>query len=128
MHPVPPSDLLHTLGQAAPSGVAGGGFGSSILLLVAILGIFYFLLIRPQQKQAKEHASLLASLKKDDRVVTASGLFGRIWAVKDTTLVVEIARDVRVEVEKSAVRRKVAEAAADSDTTEGDADAKGRKR
>jgi preprotein translocase subunit YajC len=120
--------MIQVLGQAAPLGTAGGGMGSSILLLVAILGIFYFLLIRPQQKQAKEHASLLASLKKDDHIVTASGLFGRIWAVKDTTLVVEIAKDIRVEMEKSAVRRKVADSAAGGEATEGEADAKGRKR
>ncbi|MBN1337408.1 MAG: preprotein translocase subunit YajC [Deltaproteobacteria bacterium] len=127
MHPVPPTDLIQTLGQAAPSGAAGGGFGSSILLLVAILGIFYFLLIRPQQKQAKEHASLVAGLKKDDRVVTSSGLFGRIWAVKDTTVLLEVAKDVRVEVEKTSVKRKVA-AASDSESSEIETDAKGRKR
>jgi len=86
--------------------------GQSIFLLVAILGIFYFLLIRPQQKQAKEHQSLLTSLKKDDRVLSASGMHGKIWAVKDDTVIVEVARDVRIEMDKSAIRRRLDEPAA----------------
>jgi preprotein translocase subunit YajC len=91
----------------APAVASGGGMGSTLFMVVMIVGIFYFLLFRPQQKQAKEHQSLLASLKKDDRVVTAAGIHGKIWAVKDDTVILELSRDVRIEMEKSSIRRKV---------------------
>ena len=91
----------------APAALGGGGMGSTLFMVVMIVGIFYFLLFRPQQKQAKEQQSLLASLKKDDRVVTSSGMYGKIWAVKDDTLILELARDVRVEMDKSSIRRRL---------------------
>lgn len=97
----------------APAGPGGGGMSSTLFMVVMIVGIFYFLLFRPQQKQAKEHQSLLSSLKKDDRVVTTSGMYGKIWAVKDDTLILELARDVRVEMDKSSIKRKLT----DSDAT-----------
>jgi len=108
MTPVLSSDLLF-LHDASATG--GAGMGQTLILVAMIVGIFYFLMFRPQQKAQKEQQALLASLKKDDRVVMASGFHGKIWAVKDDTLIVELARDVRVEIDKSAVRRKVADEA-----------------
>ena len=110
MTPLHNPEIL-TLLDAPAAG--GAGMGQTLILVAMIFGIFYFLMFRPQQKQQKEHQALLSSLKKDDRVVTSAGLFGKIWAVKDDTLILEIARDVRVEVEKSSVRRKVSDKAAD---------------
>jgi preprotein translocase subunit YajC len=107
MTPATPHDVLMLLD--APAGPAGGGMGGTLFMVVMIVGIFYFLLFRPQQKQAKEHQSLLASLKKDDHVVTASGFHGKIWAVKDDTVILELARDVRVEMDKGSIRRKLGE-------------------
>ena len=97
----------------APAPVGGAGMGQTLFLVGMIVGIFYFLLFRPQQKQAKEHQTLLDSLKKDDRVVTSSGFHGKVWAVKDDTVILELTRDTRVEMDKSAIRRKVT----DSDAT-----------
>ncbi len=111
MTPLFGDQVLMLLDVPAPTG--GAGMGQTLFLVVMIVGIFYFLLFRPQQKQAKEHQALLDSLKKDDRVVTSSGIHGKIWAVKDDTVIVEIARDTRVELDKSAVRRK----ATDGDAT-----------
>jgi len=106
MTPLPAGDLLFLLDTPAPT---GAGLPQTLIMVAMIAGIFYFLMIRPQQKQAKEHQALLAGLKKDDRVIAAGACHGRIWAVKDDTLILEIARDVRIEVEKATVRRRAAE-------------------
>ncbi len=99
-------DLLHAfLAQQAPGG-PGGGAGcaaAQILPLVLMFAVIYFLLIRPQQKQAKQHQTLLTGLKKGDEVVTQGGLVGRIHAVTDRIVTLEVARDVRVRVLKQQV-------------------------
>ena len=65
--------------------------------------IFYFLLIRPQQKRQKEHQRLLSDLKTGDKVITTSGIHGLIANVKDTTFLVKIADNVKIEVDKNAI-------------------------
>lgn len=100
-------DLAPVLAQAAGGGAGGGSFISSFGMMAVILAIFYFLLIRPQQKEAKEHQALLAALQKGDLVVTSSGLHGRVFSVEDDEVVVEIAEKVRVTIDKSAVKRKL---------------------
>jgi preprotein translocase subunit YajC len=85
----------------------GAGFGpATIAWFVAILAIMYFMMIRPQQKQLREHRSLLASLKKGDEVVTQGGLLGRIYAVTDKTVTLEVANGVRVRVLKTMIQAK----------------------
>ncbi len=91
----------------ADSSAQTGSLFQTMPLLLAILAIFYFLMIRPQQKAEKERQALLASLKKEDRVVTASGIHGRIWAVQDDSVILEISRDVRITVDKQAIRRRL---------------------
>lgn len=72
--------------------------------MLVIMGVmFYFLLIRPQQKQRKEQENLLKSVKTGDRVLTSSGIYGIVTNVKDKTLTVKIADNVKVEMVKSAV-------------------------
>lgn len=66
--------------------------------MIFMVAIFYFLLIRPQQKKAKEHKQMLENLKRGDRVITAGGLIGEIAAISDQTLTIEIADKVRVDV------------------------------
>jgi preprotein translocase subunit YajC len=65
--------------------------------------IFYFLLIRPQQKKAKEHREMISQVRKGDRIVTSGGLHGRVTAVSDATLTVEIADRVRVKIARGNV-------------------------
>ncbi len=85
--------------------------------MFAILGVmFYFLLIRPQSKQRKEQANLLKNLKSGDKVVLSSGIFGIVTNVKDKSLMVKIADNVKVEVLKSAVST-VVEKSMDGDTS-----------
>ena len=74
--------------------------------------IMYYVMIRPQSKRQKEHQRLISSLKTGDRVVTGSGIHGMITNVKDTTVTVKVADNVKIEMEKSAVthRRKIGRA------------------
>lgn len=93
---------------AAPS--ATDALISQAPLLIAIVAIFYFLIIRPQNQERKRHEELLGSLKRDDDVVTASGIFGKVSRVEDKRVELEIAPKIRVWVEKAAIKGK-AEAA-----------------
>ncbi|MFH1313769.1 MAG: preprotein translocase subunit YajC [Candidatus Eisenbacteria bacterium] len=81
--------------------------GSSGLLglwpIVLIFVIFYFLLIRPQQKKQKDHQKMLESVKKGDRVVTSGGVYGTVVGVKDNIIVLKIAEDVKIEFSKAAI-------------------------
>ena len=90
----------------APGGAAGqqgGGGFSGIIMMLAIFGIFYFILIRPQQKKMKEHKKMIENLKKDDKIVTAGGIYGVVKNATPNTLTVEIADGVRVKVTRSSV-------------------------
>ncbi len=87
----------------AAGGQAGGGQYMSIVLLVGIVGIFYFLMIRPQQKRAKEHRTFLDNLKKGDKIITSGGLYGTITGITDDAVTIEIAEKVRVKVDKNTV-------------------------
>lgn len=79
----------------------GGDIFSAILPLVLIFGVFYFLLIRPQQKKMKEHRSMVENVRRGDTVVTGGGIIGRVTKVKDeATIQVEISENVRIDVVK----------------------------
>ncbi|AKP73597.1 preprotein translocase subunit YajC [Piscirickettsia salmonis] len=75
----------------------------SFLPLVVIVIIFYFLLIRPQSKRAKEHRKLLSELAKGDEVSTSGGVLGKVTKVDESVVTIEIASDVEIQVQKSAV-------------------------
>ncbi|MEE2955771.1 MAG: preprotein translocase subunit YajC [Pseudomonadota bacterium] len=83
----------------------GGGFGGmeSLLPLVLIFVVFYFLLIRPQQKKQKQHRALLESLRRGDKVVTSGGIIGTITKASETELTLEIADGVKVRAMRSMV-------------------------
>ncbi len=87
--------------QGAPSG--GGDPFLGILPIVFLFVIFYFLLIRPQQKRAKEHKKMVEALSKGDEVVTNGGLLGRITKVGDHFVTLEIAESLEVRVQRNAV-------------------------
>lgn len=91
---------------AAGSAPAGGGFGSTVFLLVGMVAVMYFLLIRPKQKEQREHREMIAKLRKGDRVTTYGGLIGKIVrANDDEEVTVEIADGVRVKVVRSMIMR-----------------------
>jgi len=92
--------------QGAPGPCGSQNPTSMIIMMVAMFAIFYFLLIRPQQKKAKEHQNMLGGLKKGDEVVTGGGLVGKITGVADKLITVEISEKVRVRVVKSQVVEK----------------------
>jgi preprotein translocase subunit YajC len=89
------SDAYAQAGAAGP----GGQFQFAIVMAVFV-GVFYFLLIRPQQKKQKEHQSMLTRLSAGDEVVTTGGLLGKVTEVGDTFVTIEIADGVRVKVQK----------------------------
>lgn len=94
-------------GAQAPGPGGSGAIVTQILFFAAIFAIFYFLLIRPQQKQRREREQLLASLKKGDRVVTTSGLHGTITGITDQTVTLRVADQVKLEFDRAAVGRVV---------------------
>lgn len=80
---------------------------SSIVPMLLIFGVFWFVLIRPQVKERETQEAMIAGLAKDDRVVTWGGLHGRVAAVAESTVTVEVAKGVTVTLEKASVLRKV---------------------
>ena len=91
------------LAQTAPQG--GGGFGGlgGLLPIVFIFVIFYFILIRPQQKQAKKHQAFVAALKKGDEVVTQGGIIGTVVVVQDRTVTLDVGQGNKLRVLKAQV-------------------------
>jgi len=86
----------------AQDAAASGGL-LSFLPLVIIFAVFYFMLIRPQMKRSKEHKQLVSQLGKGDEVVTNGGLLGRITAVSESFVTLEVANQVQVKVQRQAV-------------------------
>jgi preprotein translocase subunit YajC len=100
-------DFSIVLAMAAPpggEGGAGGGILGMLPMFAIIFGIFYFMIIRPQQKRMKAQQALLGSVQRTDRVVLSSGLHGVVHEVEEGSVLVEIAKNVVVKVEKSAIQ------------------------
>ena len=95
--------------QAAPS---GGGAYMQIGLMVAIIGIFYFFMIRPQQKKAKDQKTFTEAIQKGDYVVTIGGAHGRVAELEDDTFILEVERGARIRFSKSAISMDSTKAAA----------------
>jgi preprotein translocase subunit YajC len=99
------SILAVILAQAQPGAPApgpGGGFGFFVPFIF-IFVIMYFVLFRPQRKRQQEQQRLIAALKTGDKVVTNAGIHGLIANVKETTVIVKVADNVKIEMEKSAI-------------------------
>ena len=92
-------NLLSILLQAA----GGANQWSGILMMVVVVAIFYFFMIRPQMKKQKEMTNYRSALKKGDRVVTTGGIYGKVYEVKDNYVMLEVAGDLRLKVDKSAL-------------------------
>ena len=95
----------------AAGGAPGGASGlASFVPLILIFVVFYFLLIRPQQRKAKTHQQFLGNLKKGERVVTSGGIHGRITGLTDTVITMEIAEGIKVKVNRGSIMSTAADA------------------
>lgn len=94
--------IAYAMGGGGGAGGQGGGFGAFVPIIL-MFAIFYFLLIRPQQKKAKQHREMITSLKKGDRVVSSGGLHGVITGITDDVVTMEIAPKVRVKVSRGSI-------------------------
>jgi len=106
-------DVVYAMGAGggAQAGAQAGLF-QSLVPMILIFGIFYLLLIRPQQKKAKEHREMISSLKKGDRVITSGGLYARVMKADDPNAVsLEIADKVRVKCARGNISGLVVETA-----------------
>jgi len=113
---------MPTTGGGSATGQGGGNPMSLIFMIIAIFAVMYFLMIRPQQRQKKQHQDMLSQVGKGDKVVTAGGVHGTITGVKDNTVIVKIADNVKVEVNRSSISQIVSSKS--SKTTQPQAQAK----
>ncbi|MBI5007852.1 MAG: preprotein translocase subunit YajC [Nitrosomonadales bacterium] len=95
--------ISNAYAEGAAAAPQGGGF-LEFLPLIALLAVFYFLILRPQQKRAKEHKALIDALQKGDEVVTIGGIMGKVTKVADENVAVEIADNIVVQVQKMAIQ------------------------
>ncbi len=96
--------LLAQAQTGSPGGASSSGGGFNLFVpLIFFLIIFYFILIRPQSQRQKQQQQLINALKTGDRVVTNSGIHGLIANVKDSTVIVKVADNVKIEMEKSGI-------------------------
>lgn len=94
--------MLISPAYAQAAGGAGGGL-EAFLPLILIFIVFYFLMIRPQQKRAKEHKAMLEAVRRGDNIVTNGGIIGKVTKVEDTEVSVEIAKEVVVKVRREMI-------------------------
>jgi preprotein translocase subunit YajC len=95
-------DIAYAMGTGGAGGQGGSGW-QAFIPIILMFAIFYFLLIRPQQKKAKEHRELLAAIKKGDKVVSNGGLHGVVTGITDDVVTMEIAPKVRVKVSRGSI-------------------------
>lgn len=96
--------LTSIIAMAPPQGNQGGGeIYSTLIMFGLIIAIFYFMIIRPQQKRQKEREALLGQIKKGDKVITAGGIHGEVVGLDEKTLLIEIADKVKVKVERNSI-------------------------
>lgn len=98
----------YAMGQGAAGGGQAGGI-AGFLPIIILFAIFYFLLIRPQQKKAKEHREMIADLKKGARIITSGGIYGTITSLDDETLGLEIAEKVKIKITRGNVAAVVSD-------------------
>ena len=95
-------------------GDAGQGLVSTLLMFALIIGIFYFMILRPQQKRQKERQKLLGALKKGDKIITAAGVYGTIAGLDEKTALVQVADNVKMKFERSAIATVLSEGSTDA--------------
>ena len=93
--------VAHAMGQAGGAGAQGGNPIAAFAPLIIMFAIFYFLLIRPQQKKAKEHKQTLANLKRGDRIVTSGGMCGQITDLSEDTVTIDVGGNVKIPIKRA---------------------------
>ena len=96
-------DIAYAMGPSPQGGGQGLGALGSLIPLVIIFVIFYFLLIKPQQKRVKDQKKMIENLKKGDKIVTSGGIYGVVEAVNNNTVSVKVAENVKIKLGKSYV-------------------------
>ena len=109
------SSFISSLGpmvrlMGAPAGAEGGSGIMSFVPLIAIVAIFYFLILRPQKKKQQDTQKMLSALRKGDRVVTIGGIHGIIQSVKESTVIVKVDENVKLEFNRGAISGVVTQA------------------
>ena len=89
---------------ADPVGSLRAGGYDGMIMIALFIGVFYFMMIRPQQKRAKEHKNLLEGVSKGDEILTTGGLLAKVIKVSDTFLMISVSRDVEMMIQKQAIR------------------------
>lgn len=92
-----------------PGGESGGGMISTLIMFGAIFAIFYFMIIRPQQKRAKVQKAMLESVQKGDKVVLTGGIHGTIAGLEEKTVLVDVGNNVKIKFERTAIAAVVKE-------------------
>jgi len=110
--------LSLSLLMAPGGGAEGGGALMSFLPLVAIIAIFYFLIIRPQSRKQKETQRMISALRKGDRIITIGGVHGVITNVKENTVIVKVDENVKLEFNRGAIATVVSQGRDDGDSGE----------
>jgi preprotein translocase subunit YajC len=96
--------MLISQAWAQSGGAAQGGGFESILLIVLMFGVLYFLMIRPQMKRAKEHRAMIDALQKGDEVVAAGGVLGRVSKLNESYVTLEVSNNVEIQIQRPAVQ------------------------
>ncbi len=87
----------------APQGDGGGSLISTLIMFGAIFAIFYFMIIRPQQKRSKEREKMLSEVQKGDKVVTSGGLHGTVAGIDEKTILLDVGNNIKMKFERSAI-------------------------
>ena len=119
--------MLHFL--EATGALGAGGVGSSILMLVVMFGIFYFMLIRPESKRKKKDEEMRSSIRNGDEIITIGGICGTVVDVKEDRIVIETSKDqVRMELAKWSVSSNETQAAAQKEKAKKEQEAKAKAK
>ena len=102
------SSILFITAQAAPQ--AGGSSANMLLMMGLMIVVFYFFMIRPQMKRQKEMSKFRAALQKGDKVVTTGGIYGKIDEIKENIIILEVAPNIKLKVDKSVVLNDMSDA------------------
>ena len=121
--------MLNFLADAATDASAGGGMMGTIIMLVVMVGVFYFMLIRPENKRKKEAEQLRSNIKNGDKITTIGGITGTVVSVKDDKFVIETGADqVRIEFAKWALSTNDSAAAAAQEKAKKDQEEKAKAK